>query len=117
MLINTMINKNANTLFKCLLKTIKSLDHSNLSDDGISEVLEELEGDYYTFMQVDNLNFLEKNGYIKISDITSILKLRAKIQALPNNLWTIESFRNSIRWQYIRNDAAIILKEIEILKE
>ena len=110
--IKQMSNKNVNEIFKCLINTIESLSYNNLSDDGIDDVLEELEGDYYTFMHIDNLKILEHNGCITIDNTVLILDLREKIQALPPNLWNNYDFKNSIKWHYIRNDAVKILKEI-----
>jgi hypothetical protein len=102
-------------LFNCLLDTIKSLDDNSISDEDMGGVLEDLEGEYYTFMHRDNVTLLMQDGYISQSAGDGILELRFKIGAVPADLWTVDDYKNGRHWQYIRNRASEILKEMRAL--
>lgn len=108
-----MVQKNSKELYDNLLNTIKSLCSADLSDDEISDILEELEGDYYTFMHSDNIVFLIKDGVIVNDSISkSISELRFMIESIPVNMWNVDNYRNSNKWIEVRNQAAKVYSEL-----
>jgi hypothetical protein len=64
--------------------------------------LEELEGDYFTFLHNDFIQELYKNGYLTNEVVQVIKIIRTKISNLETTLWDYENFIKNQQWLYIR---------------
>jgi len=65
-------------------------------------IFEEFDIGVHSFLHIDSLNRLYKNGFISPNKLTKSITLRDKVIQLQNsNEWAIESFRTSKKWQEI----------------
>lgn len=71
--------------------------------------LEELEGDFYTFLHADNLEKLRVQGLIDNETVLSGVGLRERIQKISPNSWTSKAFCTESEWLNVRLDAANLL--------
>lgn len=76
-------------------------------DFAIQSNLEELEGDYYTFLHKDNIDKLFQSGHITEDSGKTLLVLREKIEKIDKSLWNPKEFIENIEWIEVRN---IVLK-------
>jgi hypothetical protein len=96
--------KDINELYTQFVITLETLSStSKMTDEGIGEALEELEGDYYTFFHSDNVSGLFSKALISFDDVTDICTLRSKIQEIPADLLTVENYRASAEWRLVRD--------------
>lgn len=70
--------------------------------DRVQYCLEELEGDYFTFLHEDFVSELCKAGMITDADSITIKNIRSKIDRIENDQWNVQGFLNDKSWQEIR---------------
>ena len=78
----------------------------------ISYQLEELEGDYYTFLHNNNIDELVNKGYLSSSNKILIEQIRTKISKIDSSLWNPEDFIWNRKWIEIRKDVLKVFLEI-----
>lgn len=71
--------------------------------DTVQYCLDELEGDYYTFLHEDLVSELRKAGMIADADFITIKNIRSKIDQIENDEWNVQGFLNDKNWQEIRD--------------
>lgn len=69
----------------------------------IQSKLEELEGDFYTFLHKDYICELFKNGYLSNRSIERVEEIRFKISKINASHWDVESFISYSEWKEVRN--------------
>jgi hypothetical protein len=86
------------------------------SDDDIAEALEELEGDYVSFIHINSLIWLKDAGILDDTQISLIQILRNKIDIMPSSSWNPVSYRNNAEWIEIHAISNKILNSLGINK-
>ena len=69
----------------------------------IQDQIDELEGDYYTFLHKDNILHLVSVGRVSKESINALELIRRQISEIENSLWNPLDFINHIKWQQSRN--------------
>lgn len=64
--------------------------------------LEELEGDFYTFLQKEFVIELLRKGYLSSSACEAVENIRLKISEIDRSLWDAGNFIENSVWQEIR---------------
>lgn len=72
--------------------------------------IEDLEGDYYSFLNENNIRFLLDNGLITLSSYEIISKIKLEIDNIPSNLWNTNDFLNNEIWNKIRTQVIILFQ-------
>lgn len=85
---------------------------AKMSDDDIDEVLEELEGDHYTFLHEYTVDKCIVEGFIPVGIKPEIIELRTQLMALYEQKVTVESYRTNNDWSVVRNKARRIMAQI-----
>lgn len=68
----------------------------------IQSQLEELEGDFYTFLHKDFVFELFINGYISNRAVEKIQEVRLKILQIDSSYWNVDSFIDHPEWEKVR---------------
>jgi hypothetical protein len=76
--------------------------------NSIKMQLEELEGDYYTFLHSDNISIEHKNGQINSEGIAMIENIRISISAIDSEMWNPTDFINNSVWSDIRKQVILL---------
>lgn len=100
---NLDINEKYELLIATLNMVLIPIKEINISYlDTVQYCLDELEGDYYTFLHENSVSELCKAGMV--SDVASIIieNIRSKIDNIGGDKWNIEDFFNDMSWQEIR---------------
>ena len=78
----------------------------------IQNSLDELEGDYFTFLFKEEINKLFKAGYIKNETVQKIETVREAVGNLEKTLWEPDKFINDVKWKIIRELVIDILNTL-----
>jgi len=70
--------------------------------DTVQRCLDELEGDYFTFLHENSVSELCKAGKIAEPDSITIKNIRSKIDQIGVEKWNVQSFLDDTNWQEIR---------------
>ncbi|MET3981611.1 hypothetical protein ABIB62_004227 [Mucilaginibacter sp. UYP25] len=111
------MNKDINILklHDLLINTLNIItpNLSETSDSKLDYYLEELEGDYYTFLDYNNVKLLFESNLLSSDHVEKITKLKVMINDLPTSLWNTTSFRLDLRWKEIQSAAHNILESLK----
>jgi hypothetical protein len=104
-------------IFRSLQETLKLMAipnpiSINERDDLIGFNLEELEGDFYTFLNPINLNKLHSENLIDDDIKFKLEQLFVLLQDIESKDWNTESFLTNPKWFVIRN----LAKEVPSIK-
>ena len=99
----------SDTLNLILLPT--EIDESSYISE-IEENLRELEGDYYTFLNKDNLQKLADNNLLNSHLMILLDEIRQDISAVNPALWNSKDFITNSQWMAIREKAIFVLAEL-----
>ena len=111
---NETIIKNYNLLVDTLL--MASPDITRLDDDKLNNYLEELEGDYYTFLDMGTTELLVNEKIINISQQEAIFQIKLEINKIKPEFWNIESFKTDVQWINVSLASKEVLKSMGIQK-
>lgn len=70
--------------------------------DTVQRRLDELEGDYFTFLHKNFVSELCKAGKIAEPDSITIKNIRSKIDQIEIDKWNVQAFLDDKKWQEIR---------------
>lgn len=77
----------------------------------IQNQLEELEGDYYTFLHKDYILEFLKKGYLSHPAIDKIERIRLKISEIRSSYWNTQDFIDHYEWVEIRSLTIDLIKD------
>ncbi|UIR57317.1 hypothetical protein LZQ00_05745 [Sphingobacterium sp. SRCM116780] len=100
-------NLNTNEKYELLISTlnmvIAPVKEINVPySDTVQSNLEELEGDYYTFLNQDYVEELFKLGMVSEEGFGMIMKIRTVIDNIEQNKWNVKDFLNDKIWMEVR---------------
>jgi hypothetical protein len=95
-----------------LILPVKEIGISYLSS--VQSQIDELEGDYHTFLHKDNILKLVSSGSVSRDVMDTFEQIRTQISEIESSLWNPLDFINNIKWQQIRN-VVLILFEKEMM--
>jgi hypothetical protein len=102
-----------NQLFDCLKDTLILLSANKKAINNLAKAegidvkiiledhLQEIEGDYHTFLHIDNLNQLKEQKLIDGEVVLLATQLRNYIGNIPIDLWNAGSFEKNDEWKAI----------------
>ncbi|UWY26877.1 hypothetical protein N4T20_14230 [Flavobacterium sp. TR2] len=107
------------SIYKSLENTLKLMivpNSVNINERNhlIEFNLEELEGDFYTFMNPINLNKLHSENLIDGEVKFKLERLFVLLQDIEDKDWNVDSFLNSQKWSVIQDlttEVALLLEE------
>jgi len=70
--------------------------------DTLMSCLEELEGDYYTFLNEKYVYELWENGMLSENAVDIIKDIRLKIECIAQNKWNVKDFVIDKSWKEVR---------------
>ena len=88
----------------------------NTTDEEIKDYLDELEGDYYTFLDYNALEPLRNANLLDDIQVNRIVGLKDDIKIITPDLWNITSFKTDPKWVVVRNSAESVLDSMNISK-
>lgn len=71
--------------------------------DSIKNNLEELEGDYYTFLSQGFIEELYQSNIVSENGVHLIEKIRSEIEKISQKKWTVEAFLKDEKWLNVRH--------------
>lgn len=86
-----------------------SVDENLSREDIIKGYLQEIEGDVYAFLHIDNLKQLEEDGLVSNEGLRLASELREVVLALPKKFWTVGAYEENTEWENIHSSAKAIL--------
>lgn len=110
-------NNNIKEIYRFLEDTLKLMvipSHININErnDLIESNLEELEGDFYTFMNPINLNKLHSENLIDDNVKFKLEQLFILLQDIESENWGMVSFLTNPKWLVIRSLAKEVTQSI-----
>lgn len=75
--------------------------------------LQELEGDYYSFLHKKNIDELVKHQYLNKIDAEVIAQIRFNISQIDRALWNPDDFIKSNKWNKVRNKVINLIKTLQ----
>jgi len=103
-------------LYDCLLDTLTmaSTPLQTISDEDLKDCLAELEGDFYTFFYLENLNKLKSGNFLNANQVKHISSLREKIMSIPSSLWRANHFKSHEQWREVKCLADSVLHSLKL---
>ncbi|RKF38930.1 hypothetical protein BCY89_26655 [Sphingobacterium siyangense] len=74
-----------------------------LYEEKVRRSLEELEGDYYSFLNQTFIEELHQSNVISRNGVVLLIKIRSAIEDLDQFKWNVEDFLTDNNWYEIRN--------------
>jgi len=108
---------NKRELYELLVDTLMMISPNleSATDDDIDGYLEELEGDYYTFLDLNAITPLREADLLTDQQVENITQLKAFMNTIAPSLWNISSFKKDVNWLNAREQANDILKSLNII--
>ena len=98
--------------FKLMIETLRML--KSLGDrNEISYILEELEGDFRTFLHIDNLKKYKEQGLIDDFQLEVINRIVSIISNIPIKKWNPIDFKENRDWAKSRLLASYLLNDLD----
>lgn len=110
---------NINEKYGLLVSTLNMIliplkEPDALYKDKVQRNLEELEGDYYSFLSQTFIEELHLSNIISENCVVLLMKIRTTIEGLDQSKWNVEDFLSDNSWCEIRNFVVkIFLFELE----
>jgi hypothetical protein len=89
-------------------------DFERIDRDTIEYYLQELEGDYYSFLDYSSVSLLKNYGLLNAIQADKIVALKEYISSIPANLWNKNSFEVDLKWQKVHDQACDILRSLNV---
>ena len=74
-----------------------------LYEEKVRRSLEELEGDYHSFLNQTFIKELHQSNVISSNGVVLLMKIRSAIEDLDQFRWNVEAFLTDNNWYEIRN--------------
>ena len=85
-----------------------------LYEEKVRRSLEELEGDYYSFLNQTFIEELHQSNVISENGVVLLMNIRSSIEDLDQLKWNVEDFLTDNNWYEIRNIVVkIFLSELK----
>jgi len=85
-----------------------------LYEEQVRRSLEELEGDYYSFLNQTFIEELHQSNFISKNCVVLVMNIRSAIEDLDQLKWNVEDFLTDNNWYEIRNIVVkIFLSELK----
>jgi len=99
---------NINEKYELLVSTLNMIlvplkEPGALYKDKVQRSLEELEGDYYSFLNQAFIEELHQSNLISKSGVVLLMRIRSAIEDLDQFKWNVEDFLTDNNWYEIRN--------------
>ncbi len=74
-----------------------------LYEEKVRKNLEELEGDYYSFLNQTFIEDLHQSNVVSKDGVVLLMNIRSAIEHLDHFKWNVEDFLTDNNWHEIRN--------------
>lgn len=110
-------DKTLKNLYASMIDTLRLINFSNNEiDELIQSNLEELEGDYYTFLNPINVEKIYSENLITYNAKKTLLQLFEIIHNLDSNKWNVNSFLSDKNWKQARDLSEDVMKSFDFEK-